>query len=205
MIASPTKQKSSWKRKFILAAICFTGILVVSFILSYILENAITKSLPAPIQDDVEQVMIGRVNRFWGGDNFEFGDANELHYLVIRGISSPKSGQKYYVESVKTLSKILRGKDIQIEVVARDDMMREISDVFIYQPDSKAEQYNVGLEMIRLGQAWYNGMKFKGWEDYAEAQKTARENRFGLWKQDTPVAPWDFSEARQQAVPKLKL
>ena len=173
--------------------------------MTWLLEAAISKSLPAPIRDQVNHVMTGRAHRFWGGDNFEFGDANELHYVVIRGVSSPKPGQKFYVKSVVSLTNLVLGRDIQIVVVDRDDMMREVSDVFLYTPDSPAEKFNVGLELIRSGQAWYNGAKFEGCQSYAQAQRVAKENGFGLWQQESPVPPWTFSEQRHAQGSKLKL
>ncbi len=203
VIASKNNQKNSWKRKFVLASICFVGLLVIFFSLTTLLEMAISKSLPAPIRDQVEYTMTGHANRFWGSDNFEFGDANELHYVVILGLSSPKPGQKYYRESVTALSEMVFGRKIQVEVVNRDFMMREIGHVYLYDRD--AERFNVGLKLVTLGHAWYNGEKFEGWEAYAQAQKVAQESRVGLWAQESPVAPWDFWEERKQKQPKLKL
>ena len=203
VIASKNNQKNSWKRKFVLAGICFVGLLVIFFSLTSLLEMAISKSLPAPIRDQVEYTMIGHANRFWGSDNFEFGDANELHFVVIRGLSSPKPGQKYYRESVTALSEMVDGRKVQVEVVDRDFMMREIAHVYLYDPAT--ERFNVGLELITLGHAWYNGEKFEGWEAYEQAQKAAQENRIGLWAQESPVAPWVFWEERKRKQPKLKL
>lgn len=137
--------------------------------------------------------MEGRVRRIWGGDNFEFGTSEELHYLVLRGVSCPKPGQDFYTESTRCLSAMTRGKPVRIEVFDRDEMMREVADVTVFtdKPAPK-DRVDVSLRLIELGMGWYNGTEFEKAAAYQAAEKIAREEKVGLWSQPDPIPPWEF-------------
>lgn len=60
---------------------------------------------------------------------------------------------------------------------------------------------DANLEQIKRGMAWH----YKAYEreqtpqerrDYAAAEVTAREARFGLWKDTQAVPPWEFRHFR---------
>ena len=152
------------------------------------------KSLPAPLLDDAEYELEGRVRRIWDADSFEFGELNELHYIVIRGVDTPKPGQPYFDQAKEQLTQSVRRKITRIYVVGRDSMMREYGDVYSRPKTPDAIEKNVGLDLIEQGLAWYDGTEFDGAEALKNAESNARENRIGLWAQDNPVAPWDFEE-----------
>ena len=152
------------------------------------------KSLPAPLRDPVEQTLEGRVRRIWGGDNFEFGEALELHYILIRGVDSPKPGQKYYKESRDFFTKSVRGQTTRIEIVARDELMREFADVYVLPKKEGDVKKDMGLELIKSGLGWYDGMKFDNAEAYRLAEAEAREKKIGLWVEDNPIPPWEFGQ-----------
>lgn len=163
-----------------------------------------TKSLPAPLAVNAEYELEGRVHRIWGGDSFEFGDSNELHYIMIRGVDSPKPGQPYFDEAKEHLIKSISGRTSRLSIVGRDQMMREFADVFscLKTPEGTSQgketadaiETNIGLNLIQNGFGWYDGMEFEGSEALKQAELEAREKRIGLWAQDNPVAPWDFEE-----------
>lgn len=158
------------------------------------------KALPAPIRETVKYEAIGKMRRVWGGDHFEFGDSNQLHYVSIRGVDCPKPGQEFYSESWRTTRKIARGKDVRIEVVDRDESMVEIADVFLVNQDAADIEgdLNLGLELIRLGLGWFDGTEFENSDLFKQAEEEARTKKIGLWSEADPVPPWEFESARQK-------
>lgn len=60
---------------------------------------------------------------------------------------------------------------------------------------------DVGAQMIRDGVAWYNKTDERLISEverqvYSQSQDLARNERRGLWQDESPVAPWDFQKAR---------
>ena len=167
------------------------------------------KSLPAPLSENSEYELEGRVRRIWGGDSFEFGDVDELHYIMIRGVDTPKPGQKYFDDAKAHITKLVRKRIARISIVGRDSMMREFADVHTrpknaedallaplteYANTPDGIEINVGLSLIQEGFGWYDGMEFDGVQAYKQAHSDARTARIGLWAQDNPIPPWDFEE-----------
>jgi len=151
--------------------------------------------MPAPLLGDVEYELEGCVRRIWDADKFEFGELNELHYIVIRGVDTPKPGQPYFDQAKERLTQSVRRRTTRISIVGRDSMMREFADVYSRPKNSEdAIETNVGLDLIEQGLGWYDGLEFEGDEAFKQAELEAREKRVGLWAQDNPVAPWDFEE-----------
>jgi len=153
------------------------------------------KQLPAPLRENPVYTVEGSIGRVWGGDNFEFVEQNELrmvHYILVQGVDTPLSGQPFSTEAYNHVINSSYGKKIKVNVVARDEMKREIGDVFIVS-DSDAP-VNIGLDLLQRGLAWYDGNEFEGDEKYEAAEAEAREKKVGLWADENPVAPWDYVE-----------
>lgn len=156
--------------------------------------------LPAPIRDKIEYVVVGRMPRYGGGDHFELrGSDTLLHYIVIRGVDSPKPGQSFYREARGWLWKMTRNKDIRVEVVDREETMIEVADVFLINDDPADIEgdLNVGLELIRQGLGWFDGSEFEDSERFQQAELEAKTNKLGLWSEPDPIPPWEFESARQ--------
>lgn len=156
------------------------------------------KSIPAPIAADVSYEVIGRVHRVLEGDLLEADVEGKLHCVLIRGVDSPKFGQEFYHQSVKSTRDMVRGKDLRIIIVGRDESMIEIADVMAIDNDGVRE-LDVGLELIRQGLAWYDGNEFSESPRLSQAEANARSQGIGLWCQANPVPPWEFETAKQSA------
>ena len=165
-------------------------------------DSFMRKSLPAPLRSEEHYTLQGRPRRMWGGDNFEFGNSLELHYIVIRGIDTPKPGQELYGPARSAAWNRIRKRQIRVEVYGKDEMMREIADVYVPQKDGA--DVNLGLELLRLGWGWYDGNEFELAESYRQAELEAREKKIGIWATENPIAPWAF-ESQQQEDRKTKL
>ncbi len=58
-----------------------------------------------------------------------------------------------------------------------------------------AQNKNVNKELVVAGLAWHF-KKYSTNADIAKLEITARVNKVGLWKDDYPVAPWEWRKVR---------
>ena len=149
------------------------------------------RSLPAPLRD-VDQIQLkGQVFRWWGADNFEFGDQRQLHYIILQGITAPAPGEPYFIESRSATIRLTKNREITIDVVDRDPFMREIAVVTIPREAEEANQaqasLDLGLELLNQGWARFDGSAIAQAEEYREAEARARNARLGIWAESRPA------------------
>ena len=147
-----------------------------------------SKSLPAPLVNDFpyELEFVKRM-RIWGGDNLEVGQDGVIHYLVLQGIDSPKPGQDDFGLSRKALVNLIQRDLMRVVVVGRDDLQREIAQLYLGDT-------NLNLEMARLGMVWWDGTEFDGSETIQQAVATARKKKIGIWKNPDAIHPSEWEE-----------
>lgn len=121
----------------------------------------------------------------------------------LYGIDAPEvphketPGQPHGAEARGALSARVRGREVAVEIVDEDDYGRSVG-VVRDGPD------DVNLAMVRAGHAWaYRKHLRPPYEaPYREAQRRARAERLGLWREPGAVPPWAFkSRLRATAVP----
>ncbi len=144
------------------------------------------KMLPAPLRYDFPY-SIDEANRirWWDGDNFDVKVGDVVHYIVVRGLIPPRTGQPFATQSRDRVRSLSRRKNLDIVVYRHDESKREVGDVFL-------DGENLGLRIIREGLAWYDGNEFEGSEQYRLAEEEAREKKLGLWASPDPVHPAEF-------------
>lgn len=114
--------------------------------------------------------------------------------LLIRlyGIDGPeirrgnKPGQPYGEESKDALKSMILGKKVCIDIVERDRYKRMVGVIYL-------GDINVNEEMVREGWAWAYGEYHRGQTitDFIHAERQAKENKRGLWRQADPLPPWE--------------
>lgn len=151
----------------------------------------VKRALPAPPRQEVKASFQGKIYRMWGGDNFEFGQSHNLHYVLLRGVDAPDPGQPFYNESKLAATQLTRGKLVDVQVIDRDEVMREIADVVVpvgkTKGDFEGDRFSLGVELIRRGLARYNPEGFA--EDdrelaakYIAAEELAKKTKVGIWQ-----------------------
>ncbi len=128
------------------------------------------------------------------GDTFIINNtANQQMRIRLQGIDAPEAAQSFGSNAQKHLSKLLSGKWVSIEFDPRgkpDKEGRIIAKIYLDGRD-------IGLEQIKSGFAWYckdykEHLSESDRYTYAEAEKEARNSNRGLWKESTPLPPWEF-------------
>jgi endonuclease YncB( thermonuclease family) len=137
--------------------------------------------LPCAVQAD----LTGRVVGVADGDTITVLDAaNRQTKVRLHQIDAPEKKQDFGQASKQSLSALVFGKQVRIEVADTDKYGRTVGKVWVNGQDAN-------LEQVKRGMAWVYE-KYAQEPAYFAAERTARMNRVGLWNQPNPMPPWDF-------------
>ncbi len=133
----------------------------------------------------------GKVVRVADADTLTIlGSDNKRYKIRLQGIDAPEKKQNYGLLCKDKLSAQVLNRRVDVEAHKKDRYGRIVAKVISNGND-------LALEMIRQGCGWHYKAYAdeQGWWDrrqYAAAEKQARNQRLGLWRDARPEAPWDF-------------
>jgi endonuclease YncB( thermonuclease family) len=144
------------------------------------------------------------------GDTITVLDAsNTQHKIRLAGIDAPESKQPYGQASRNHLAELVANKNVAVEWIKRDKYGRIVGKVMVASPDACPDArpdcpktLDACLAQVTSGLAWH----FKRYESeqseedrhrYAFAETEARAKRAGLWKEPSPVPPWEWRAERR--------
>lgn len=157
-----------------------------------------SKNIPAGLRDVAPTTFKGKVARAWGGDNFEVGENQQLHYFFLIGVDCPEPGQPFYDEARNYLLNTCSDREVEMEVLRYDEFKREVGHGWVN--DADGERVNLAIELLTRGFAWYDQNEFEGSDRYREAMETARSKKLGLWSQSDPTPPWEHWQNTEDAI-----
>ncbi len=117
------------------------------------------------------------------------------HRIRLGGIDAPERKQAHGQASKKHLADLVAGKAISVEWNKHDKYQRIVGKALLDGQD-------ICLEQVKAGMVWH----YKKYESeqvagdrkkYAEAEDVARTNRLGLWRDKSPVPPWEYLRLRK--------
>jgi len=182
---------------------CFTMLLATSLLvigLAGCEKNALltNKNIPAGLREVAPTILKGKLSRTWGGDNFEVGEKEQLHYFLLVGVDCPEPGQPFFEEACDHLINTCSDHEIEMKVLRYDEYKREIGHAWV--TDSSGKRVNLAIDLLSKGLGWYGGEEFEGSDRYREIMESAREKKLGLWSQPNPTPPWEHWKNTQDAV-----
>jgi endonuclease YncB( thermonuclease family) len=133
----------------------------------------------------------GKVVSVADGDTITVLDEKKnQHKIRLQGIDAPERDQAYGQTSKQSLSQLVFGQEVTIEVTKKDKYGRTIGKVLLNHQD-------ICLEQVKRGLAWhYKQYQVEQSKDdqvsYAEAELTAKNQLIGLWKDKNATPPWEF-------------
>jgi micrococcal nuclease len=131
------------------------------------------------------ELLYGKVVGISDGDTITVLDAsNTRHRIRLNQIDAPEKSQDFGQRSKQSLSDLVFGRNVQVDVSTRDRYGREIGQVLVNGTDAN-------LEQVKRGLAWVYRQYAKD-RAYFAAEEAARANRIGLWSQPNPTPPWEF-------------
>lgn len=125
------------------------------------------------------------------GDTITVLDADRVaHKIRLAGIDAPEKSQPFGSRSKQRLSDMVFAKRVDVDWSKIDRYGRTIGKVLVSGIDAN-------LNQIRAGMAWHYKAyeKEQSSEDrgkYARAEAEARSRKTGLWRDASPIPPWDF-------------
>ncbi|MDR2206473.1 MAG: thermonuclease family protein [Flavobacteriaceae bacterium] len=112
-------------------------------------------------------------------------DGNVQKILRLAEVDCPKSGQPFGNNAKQFTSGEIYGKIIEYVQTDTDQYGRIITE--IYYDDGKY----LSAELIKSGLGWWY-YHYSDNKELGELEKTAREQKIGLWQDKNAVAPWEW-------------
>jgi endonuclease YncB( thermonuclease family) len=140
----------------------------------------------------------GKVNSVIDGDTITILDANNQQLTIrLEGIDAPENNQDFGARSRQSLSDLVFGKTIIVLNPKKDQYGRIIGKVGL---DSK----DINFEQIDRGMAWFDRpyakeLRPQDAKAYERAETNAKEDRRGLWREASPMPPWQFMAVTRSA------
>lgn len=149
-------------------------------------------------------VIVGRVLRVVDGDTLLLETSDSLRQSVrLVGIDAPEPAQPHGREAREYLARLVSNGDVRAECPKLDHRTSVVCKVWARPTDcaSCERTIDVGLAQISGGMAWwYRRYALEQSADdrtrYEAEEKTARENRRGLWADKQPVEPSEWRRGR---------
>jgi len=136
-------------------------------------------------KQDVAAVKNVTIDKIIDGDTFCSGQTR----FRLWGVDAPEVGQPWGAVATAAVTELLLAK--QVEIVKKSKSYnRDV--VFVISGG-----LDIGLELIKMGLAWYTPEYAPEREDYAAAQLEAKQAKRGLWSDKNPIAPMEWRENKK--------
>lgn len=129
------------------------------------------------------QTMNGKIVRIIDGDDFLFETSDSTFNVHLYGIDAPEIGQTYSEQSIAHLENYLWNP---ATIYLKRDINQEGTSAWLV-----IKRKNINVDMVKNGYAWYNRPHTIN-ATLARSELHAARFKLGLWKADSPIAPWDF-------------
>ena len=139
-------------------------------------------SLPASAQDR----FTGKVVAVADGDTISVMRDGRSVRVRLEGIDCPERGQDFSQRAKQFTSDRTFGKEVTVDVQDVDRYGRLVARVHVGGED-------VSLALVHAGLAWHY-TRYSRDPQLAEAERSARMVKLGLWGQGSPTPPWEFRQ-----------
>ena len=153
-------------------------------------------------------VVTGKVVGVSDGDTITVLDSGkQQHKIRVAGIDAPEKNQPFGQRSKENLSRLVFGKEVDVQWTKHDRYQRIVGKVMVAAPDCQrpdcAKALDAGLGQVTAGLAWWyrKYAKEQSAEDarsYETAELDARASYVGLWRDAEPILPWDWRKKDRQ-------
>lgn len=146
------------------------------------------------------ETLRGRVVAVADGDTITVVTAaRKSERIRLAGIDAPEAKQAFGALAKRGLAALVFGAEVRVEYTKRDRYGRIVGRVLRDGRDAGLEQVDAGLAWHYLRYAREQAPEERA--AYAQAERSARAGRRGLWAEADPLAPWDWRARRRQRTP----
>jgi endonuclease YncB( thermonuclease family) len=145
------------------------------------------------------QTFVAKVIGISDGDTMEILYQNTPIKIRLAHIDCPekRGSQPYGNNAKKSLSDLCFGQQVKVYGQKYDRYRRLIAVV------KTNSNIIVNQEMIKQGMAWHF-KKYSKDETYANLEIDARKHKIGLWRDPSPIPPWEWRKSKHKK-PILKI
>ena len=104
--------------------------------------------------------------------------------IRLHGIDAPEHYQPFSKVSRQFINDMIYDKDVEVTKMDIDRYGRTIGMVFV-------DGMNVNEALLKSGLAWHYKQYDKN-PEWAKLENEARQNKRGLWADDTPMVLWEW-------------
>ena len=137
-----------------------------------------------------------RVTAVHDGDSVRATDRHgQRHKIRLAYIDAPELQPAHGMAARDALRRLIDGQQVEVAVLDTDQYGREVAQIRLHGRD-------INLAQIEEGHAWHYVSIAKRRQDkadfaaYSRAEAGARSSRFGLWRAQSPQAPWAYRKAQ---------
>lgn len=123
-----------------------------------------------------------KVVKISDGDTITVLNGKEQTKVRLYGIDAPEKKQDYGQRSKQFLASLIAGQMVEVEPKGKDRYKRTLG-IILYKGQ------DINAQMVLNGYAWAY-VKYS--RIYVDQEKTARENKRGLWQSSNPTPPWEW-------------
>lgn len=128
----------------------------------------------------------GRVSHVFDGDSFVMRSDGRKVEVRVFGVDAPEKGQPWSKRARTRSRDLLEGTDVVVRVTTeRDAYGRVVGEVFL--PDGR----NYAHVIVGEGLAW-QFRRYSKDPEVARLESEARDDRRGLWTDESPEPPWKY-------------
>jgi micrococcal nuclease len=122
------------------------------------------------------------------GDTIDVRLVSGMIRVRLHGVDAPERDQPYGMASRRELSRLVFGRDVELEPVEQDRYDRLVARVWLGDTD-------VNAELLELGAAWVYRRYAREASDCVREQ-AARDRGRGLWRLPAEqwIAPWEWRQ-----------
>jgi micrococcal nuclease len=130
----------------------------------------------------------GKVVAVLDGDTIEVLHDGQAERIRLAGIDCPEKKQAFGMKAKQFTSDLVYGKKVTVRPKEKDRYGRTIADVFL------EDGTWLNKALIDAGYAWHYKAYSKD-QVLSNAEIQAKNSKFGLWSDGSPLAPWEFRKA----------
>jgi endonuclease YncB( thermonuclease family) len=129
--------------------------------------------------------LVGRVVAVLDGDTVTVQETGQSSRDIrLSRIDAPERSQAFGQHARQSLSAMVYGKDVRIEVSVQDRQTLTMGKLWL-------DGVDINLEQLRRGMAWLNREQATD-PNYHQVEAQARSQRVGLWSQPNAQPPWEY-------------
>lgn len=134
----------------------------------------------------------GKVVGVSDGDTIKVLRAGKQVRVRLAGIDCPEKRQAFGKRAKRFTSDLVFAKEVTVKVMDIDRYKRIVGEVIL------EDGTNLNQALVRAGLAWWYQRYAPGDRELERLEKSARENKRGLWADPHPVPPWEFRKKRRK-------